>query len=917
MPDTASDAASTMVGTAAPAPATLAAALRRHALVRPRAPAVVAPGRLPLSYCELVRTVEEIGAGLRRGGAGRKTRIGIVLPSGPEAAVANIVVACHAIAVPLNPDLVETEFEERSAILRLDAVAVLDSTRTAAEAVAERRRFRVFKVAAQGRAAGRLALVGSPDDSAVEAVDAGPDDIAFILNTSGTTARPKLVPVTHGNLAAMAEKMQRWFSLSPDDRSLCVMPLHYAQGLKQSVFVPIIHGGSIACSYGPPSRGEFFDRLSELTPTWYTAGPTHHRWILDVARSEPGGRHSLRFIQSGAAHLPESVRCGLEEALGIPVLEVYGLSEAGLMAANPIPPAMRKPGTVGCASPDEVAVAVVGDEGERLGYGGVGEILVRGPSVMPGYLDDPEANRKAFLEGGWFRTGDLGTIDDDGFLTVLGRIKELINRGGEKVSPAEIDQVLLDHPAVAEAAAFGVPHERLGEDIAAAVVLRADSSASPADLRQFLRGRLAPIKMPHRILIVDELPKGDTGKVQRAQLRTALSSAFAAPPSFAEQKNALSPLEIDLAELWRKLLSCDTVGFEDDFFEKGGDSLLAMEMLHELERMTGRNLPETILFDAPTVRQLAWSVAECAWTEDKPLIPIQTSGHAAPLFFFHGDYDSGGYYTRRLAHLLGPEQPFVAVAPNKLGKYSLLPSIEKMAAERFSSLMAEWPRGPFRLGGFCNGALVAFETARLLSQTGREVELVAMIDPPTFSTHPVARAIYYWLSGALFLCTRGAPQLEDRLAAALSVVRSYGSAIERPSGMSPARHRAWAGGTLERVVFGAYRALTRGDALSSRSSRTESSLQSSNSTLGEVSGNNRRKSAFLRRLGRVVKTYVPKPSPVSVIYFSAVNDGEAWRRLTRDLEIIPIDCDHWGCITTHLAVVAGHLRLRLENRKGY
>jgi oxalate---CoA ligase len=903
-----------MPGTAAPASATLAAALQRHALIRPRAPAVVAPGRLPLSYFELVRTVEEIGAGLRGGGAGRKTRIGIVLPSGPEAAVANIVVACHAIAVPLNPDLVETEFEERSAILRLDAVAVLDSTRTAAEAVAERRGLRVFKLAAQGRSAGRLALVGSPDDSAVEAVGAGPDDIAFILNTSGTTARPKLVPVTHRNLAAMAEKMQRWFGLSPDDRSLCVMPLHYAQGLKQSVFVPVIHGASIACSYGPPLRAEFFDRLSGLAPTWYTAGPTHQRWILDVARSQPGGRHSLRFIQSAAAYLPESVRFGLEEAFGVPVLEAYGLSEAGLVAANPIPPAIRKPGTVGLASPDEVAV--VGDDGERLGYGGMGEILVRGPSVTPGYLDNPEANRQAFFEGGWFRTGDLGAIDEDGFLTVLGRVKELINRGGEKISPAEIDQALLHHPAVAEAAAFGVPHQRLGEDVAAAVVLRAGSSASPTELRQFLRGRLAPSKTPHRILIVDELPKGDTGKIQRAQLREALPSTFAAPPSSAEQKNAQSSLEFDLAELWRKLLGCDTVGFEDDFFEKGGDSLLAMEMLLELERMTGRSLPETILFDAPTVRQLAWSVAGGAWAEAKPLIPVQTSGHAAPLFFFHGDYDGGGYYTRRLAHLLGPEQPFVAVAPNRPGIYSLLPSIEKMAAERLSSLMAEWPHGPFRLGGFSGGALVAFETARLLSQTGREVELVAMIDPPTFSTHPVARAIYYWLSGALFLCTRGAPQLEDRLAAALSVVRSYGDAMERPSGMSPARRRAWARGKLERVVFGAYRALMRRDALGSRSSRTESSHQSSNSTLGEVSRNNRRNSALMRRLKRVVKTYVPKPAPVSVICFSAVNDGEPWRRLSRDFEIIPIDCDHLGCITTHLAMVARHLRLRLENRKG-
>ena len=510
------------------APATFPAALRRNAMLRPAAAAIVAPGRSPLSHFELARTVEEIGFELRRRGVGRTTRVGIALPSGPEAAVAIIALSCHAIAVPLNPDAVEAEFAERSSALRLDAVAVLDATRTTAEAVAQRRGIAVLKLAGRGSAAGCLALIAGMRNVAVETLDARdarPDDFACILNTSGTTAQPKLVPVTHGNLAAIAAKYQRWLGLSPEDRSLCLVPLYYAQGLKQSIFVPILGGGSIAASDNPASHHDFLDRLGELAPTWFSAGPTHQRWILELAQKKPGSRHSLRFIQSAAAHLPESVRRGLEQAFGVPVLEAYGLAEAGVVATNPMPPAMRKPGTVGPASPNEVMV--VGAGGDRLAAGDVGEILVGGPSVTPGYLDNPEANREAFVAGGWFRTGDLGTIDEDGFLSLLGRVKELINRGGEKVSPVEVDQALLHHPAVAEAAAFGVPHPRLGENVAAAVVLREGSAAGPAELRRFLRDRLAPFK--------DSAPDRDRRRV--AQGRRGQGATHAAARHAARERS--------------------------------------------------------------------------------------------------------------------------------------------------------------------------------------------------------------------------------------------------------------------------------------------------------------------------------------------------------------------------------------------
>ncbi len=863
------------------APGTFPDALQRNALLRPEMAAIVAPGRPPLSHFELARTVEEIGFELRRRGVGRETRVGIALPTGPEAAVAIIALSCHAVAVPLNPDAVEAELEERSRALRLDAVAVLDGTRTTAEAVAQRRGIAVLKLSRRGPAAGSLALTAGMADVAVDASDAKPGDIAFILNTSGTTAQPKIVPVTHANLTAIAVKFRGWFGLSPEDRSLCLIPLYYAQGLKQSIFVPILCGGSVAASDNPASHHDFLDRLSELAPTWYSAGPTHQRWILELAQKKPGLRHSLRFIQSGGAHLAEPVRLGLEQAFGVPVLEAYGLAEAGLMATNQMSPAMRRPGTVGAVSPSEVMVAGIG--GERLAAGSVGEVLVGGPTVTPGYLDNPQANREAFVAGGWFRTGDLGAIDEDGFLSLLGRVKELINRGGEKVSPVEIDQALMRHPAVVEAAAFGVPHPRLGENVAAAVVLRAGNTTGPAELRRFLRDRLTPFKIPHRIVIVDALPKDGVGKVQRTRLRDALPESAAAPLSPGDLDYAVGPLEVDLIKIWETLLNCDGVGFEDDFFEKGGDSLLATQMLLEVERLTGRAVPDSILFDAPTVRQLARAVAVPDPIEAKPLIRVQSGGDAPPLFFFHGDLHNGGYYTQRLAALLGPAQPLVAVNPTKLDPDFRLPSIKEMAAQYRSALIAEFPSGPFRLGGFCNGALVAFETARLLKRSGREVELVAMIDAPMFDTRPLARRLDAFVSASPLRRTRYGALLEKRLAPVIARVRRHRGA---------ARRRVASGGKFAEAAPG-----TGGNP----------------AEFGEA---DRRAALVEARWSRVVHNHVPKPAPVPVVYFSAINDGAPWRRFSRDIEIVTMDCGHLGCVTTHLEILAGHLRRRLETSAG-
>ena len=494
--------------------ATIGQAILRQAELHPNAPAVVATGFEPLSYRELRDYLGRVAMCLHHAGFDRETRIAVALPNGPQAALAIVAVACTAVAVPIDIQLAAPEVETRLALLRPRAVIVLRDGHSVTRSVAVRHGLTVIEAAAED--CGRLGLCFDVPRTGRPALleDPGPAAPAFILQTSGTTAAPKLIPYNHRNMLAAASRAQSWFGLGPTDRCLSVSPIYYSLGLKLAVFTPLITGGSIAfpASASMPDVNEW---LNLLRPTWYAATPTLHQFMLNKTKHIPDANsiHSLRFIVSGGAPLTRDVHEGLVTALGVPVLEQYGASEAAWICSNLAPPGPCKPGT--CGIPPEGTLMIVG--GGELAAGDRGEILVGGPTVISGYLDTPDLNRVAFVNG-WFRTGDIGSLDADGFLTLHGREKECINRGGEKISPLEIDHALLCHPEVAEAAAFAVPHTRLGEDVAAAVVLRAGAKLMPLDLRKFLASRLAPSKIPRRIVLVDHLPRGATGKLQRQRL---------------------------------------------------------------------------------------------------------------------------------------------------------------------------------------------------------------------------------------------------------------------------------------------------------------------------------------------------------------------------------------------------------------
>lgn len=483
--------------------------------------ALAAPAQDSLSYRALNDHLDAAVRALGALGIGRGDRVALVLPNGPSLAVAFLAAAAAAVAAPLNPAYRAEEFDFYIRDLQIRALIAPAGSASPAVTVAREQGIAVIELVEEpGGAAGAFLLRGEGKDP-VAASRAQASDVALLLHTSGTTSRPKIVPLTHDNLCASARHIVGTLQLSGADRCLNVMPLFHIHGLVAGLLAPLAAGGSVFC---PPgfSALKFFGWLAEARPSWYTAVPTMHQAILDRAERnrEIVESTSLRFIRSSSASLPPQVIAQLEATFEAPVIEAYSMTEAAhQMTSNPLPPEERKPGSVGIAAGPEVTV--LGDDGGPLPAGEVGEVAIRGPNVMAGYLNNPAANAAAFTNG-WFRTGDQGTLDTSGYLRITGRLKEIINRGGEKVSPREVDEVLLDHPAVALALTFALPHAKLGEEVAAAIVLKPGYSADEQAIRAYAAGRLADFKVPRRVVFVEQIPTGPTGKLQRIGLAQKL-----------------------------------------------------------------------------------------------------------------------------------------------------------------------------------------------------------------------------------------------------------------------------------------------------------------------------------------------------------------------------------------------------------
>ncbi len=492
------------------------------------APAIGAPEDVKwLSYRDLGALARGTVETLNALGIGRGDRVAIVLPNGPEMASAFIAIAAGAATAPLNPAYRAEELEFYLGDLKARALVLEAGADSPARATARKMSIPVLELTGdRSRGAGwfTLSSAGRAPGKAAHRGMGEQDDPALFLHTSGTTSRPKLVPLLQRNLLASAEHIGRAIGLTRDDVCLNIMPLFHIHGLLAATLSSLAAGGSVSCAPGFNAL-KFFGWLDEVRPTWYTAVPTMHQAILARAdrNKEIIARSRLRLIRSSSASLPAPVMVEMEKVFGVPVIESYGMTEAShQMASNPLPPRPRKPGSVGVAAGPEVAI--LDEKGNQVPRGEIGEVCIRGPNVTPGYEANPGANAKAFTDG-WFRTGDQGLLDEEGYLRLTGRLKELINRGGEKISPLEVDDVLSSHPAVAQALTFAMPHDKLGEEVAAAVVLREGATATERELRDFCAGRLADFKVPRKVVVLAEIPKGATGKLQRIGLAQKLGLA--------------------------------------------------------------------------------------------------------------------------------------------------------------------------------------------------------------------------------------------------------------------------------------------------------------------------------------------------------------------------------------------------------
>jgi acyl-CoA synthetase (AMP-forming)/AMP-acid ligase II len=487
-------------------------------------PAISAPSRAALSFGALWALIGTTLRTLNSMGIGRNDRVAIVLPNGPEMATCFMACASGVASAPLNPAYRADEFEFYLSDLNARALIVEKGSASPAVDVALKLGVRIIElIAAHDQGAGAFTLQAREPGAAPSAAGgfAQLDDVSMVLHTSGTTSRPKIVPLSQRNLAASAGNIRDTLKFSAQDCGLNIMPLFHIHGLIAGVLAPLAAGSQVFCTPGFNAL-KFFAWMDEARPTWYTAVPTMHQAIVSRAGKnlEIIARHPLRFLRSSSSSMPPQVIKELEEIFKAPLVEAYGMTEAThQMCSNPLPPSVRKPGTVGVAAGPEVAI--MSAQGQLLARGDTGEIVIRGANVTAGYESNPLANAEAFSEG-WFRTGDQGVMDADGYVSITGRLKEIINRGGEKVSPREVDEILMDHPAVAQVVCFGMPHPKLGEEVAAAVVLREGHQVGERELQSFVSARAADYKVPKKILFMDEIPKGATGKLQRIGLAVKL-----------------------------------------------------------------------------------------------------------------------------------------------------------------------------------------------------------------------------------------------------------------------------------------------------------------------------------------------------------------------------------------------------------
>lgn len=721
-----------------------------YASLTPEAPAVLSHHPGQLSYAQLRALVYHAEQWFGENGFGINDRIGTVFTDNFTAAIAFLAVSNSSVCVPLNPDFTQDELDHYLKLINIKALLVQEGEAEKVKRALKGRRVEIIQWAFRKGHRLELSLLTKKRFGSKPSYNRGSGvDVALILFTSGTTAQPKVIPRTHRELCAMAQNSVKAYSLTSSDRYFTVRPFHFIASIL-AMLASVSVGGSFVFSDNLETT-KLFTAIQEIKPTWLGFPPV----IYQAMVAEINGRHlqdydlsSLRFLHSTGAPLPPQVAQQLEEMFNIPVVNTYGMTETGILACNYRIP--QRDGSVGKIINTEVGI--MDEKGKLLLSCAVGEVVARGLGVIKNYENNPEANKTAF-QGGWFKTGDCGYLDQDGYLYITGRTKELINRGGQKVSPYEIEKIILQHPDISDAVVFPFPHSKFGEEIAVAVVLgNSQGKMSLKNLRSFLMEKIAFFKIPSKLFNVDRIPVGPNGKVQRNKLYQYFKHMERDLPDIEPDFSpAQNQVERELINICRELLEVENIGIRDDFFELGGDSLQVARLYSKIEEIWGCKIHISEFYREATVKNLAEMILDdsIATLNCPFIVPIQKNGSKPPLFCVHPIRGEALKYWE-LASSLGDEQPVYGLRFHRKSLDKDL-GMEQLAARYIEGMLSVQPKGPYFLAGYSLGGVIAFEIARQLAKSGYDMGMVAMIDTDidilkeyiqSNTDHPIRRSTF-------------------------------------------------------------------------------------------------------------------------------------------------------------------------------
>ena len=703
-------------------------------------------GDISLSYSDLWT---QINTGIRALHAlklGGSHRIAVVMPNSLEMAVTSLTVSSAFCCVPLNPNYTAVEFENIFRQLDINALITLEGFFSQAYQVAENLGVKLIEINSStedGNFQLRWNKQTVKNNPPRVTAATKSDDISLLLQTSGSTSQPKTVPLSHNNMLASTHKLARSLELNCNDRCLHMLPMFHIGAIVDLLLTPLSVGSSVVIAPSMDAKSIYL-LIEKFQPTWYQAVPT---MLMDLLSHALPNTNALRFIRSVSAPLSPRLQHQIENHFHCPIIEIYGMTEtAGIICSNPLPPAIRKPGSVGLPAGPEIKV--IDEHGNPAQTKQKGEVVVRGKSVMRGYLNSIEENHKLFV-GDWLRTGDEGFLDEDGYLFLTGRLKEQINRGGEKISPKELDDLVLQLPEVKEAAAFAIAHSTLGEEAALAVVSNPGLQITAEKIKQFLRTRVAYFKIPRTIFFVDKLPRNASGKLQRHRL----TETFDQQSSNNSRLSATRPdsqIAKEIAGMWQQALGIQNVMLEDNFFDLGGDSLKAFTFIHQLQEKLENPVHVAALYDSPTLCEFVQFLQQnqtlesqrttlppqvqeklCAFLvgwkgsrkrTDSLIVGHNTIGTKPPLFWSINGFDE----LSNLAKALGPDQPLYGMRTLYFINEKSDENNQRLAAQYVEEILEIQPQGPYLLGGFCEGAKIAFDIAIQLQAQDKTISLLAL-----------------------------------------------------------------------------------------------------------------------------------------------------------------------------------------------